>query len=297
MRPLVGVALLVVAVACGGAAPPEPAAEPSPVYELRPDPLPTDPGCEDEPSCRIARFVVWVAPEPGWVRTDWADETGFETVRTFAHGVLATSHGEGSAEVRAGSPAFVGRPIELRIVDAVRAAAPLEPGERVGVRYPEGRVTFVVRTVGSLDDPAAARLFAIPESAARSSEVAPGTPSDVVGAYWLGPRHGTLDAVSAVERDAADGRGYFVFYGGGPEAPDALQIASTPASDPEARALDSTEGRPVTLAGGERARLVAISAVDDSYAVVTDSTIVGFTATTPGEAQAIARALRRVPAG
>ena len=289
-----GLAALALLPGCGAEQRAAPAApqDASPVYRLSPDALPDD-GCGD-PSCTLVRYVVWVAPDPGWTRSESEDGTGFETTRLYAHGALVTDHGDGAPDVRSGLASFVGAPPESELVVAVRARGALSAGDRVRVRYGTATIEFVVREELDLASEAATALFALPEDGIRSTSLEPGEPSEAVAGYWLGPRYGDLDAVSAVERDAPAEDGYFVFYGAGPESADAFQIASANADEGSGLDLEGRSGRSVTLANGERARLVSLSPADGSYVVVTATTLIGFTAASEREAERITRALRPV---
>ena len=271
-------------------------AERSPVYRLTPDPLPR---CDEDLSCTLVRFVVWVAPDPGWSSSEMEDATGFETTVVYAHGTLVTDHNDGPPQIRSGLASFVGSPPDGKVVDAVRASGPLREGDRIEVVYgPRSTVSFVVREQVDLGSPRADDLFAIPDGGIREVTVDPGTPSDVVVAYWLGGRYGELDVAAAVERDTPSEDLYAVFYGDGPESPDALQIASTPANGPSGRSalasLGSKKHTPVTLANGEAGRLIAISPTDGSYVLATSTTLVGFIAPSAAEAERLAEALRPV---
>jgi hypothetical protein len=263
-------------------------ADVSPVYRLTPDALP--PGeCED-PSCTLVRLVIWVAPEPGWSRSETEDGTGFQTTSIYAHDTVVRDHNDGPPDIRSGIASFVGGSPDGEIVDAVRTSGTLAAGDRIGVRYAGTTVEFVVREVLDFASAAARELFAIPEGGIRSRTLEPGTPSDSIVGYWLGPRYGDRQAVTAVERDTPTEDGYFVSYGEGPGSAGTLQIASGPAG--QAGALDGKEQRRVTLADGERARLIAVSPADGSYVVVTRTAVVGFTADSGTEAVRIAEALR-----
>lgn len=268
----------------------------SPVYRLTPEEIPH--GDCNEPSCTVVRFVVWVAPEPGWVRSEVEDATGFQTTKIFAHGSFVTDHNDGPPGVRSGLASFVGQPPELDLVEAVRARGTLAPGDRIRVRYALATLSFVVEEEPALDTAASRQLFEIPDGGIRSRTLEPGTPSELVDAYWLGPRYADLDAVTAIERDAPTEDGYFVFYGQGPESAGALQIANEAANQVGGRrtlaALRDREQSEVVLANGERARLISISPGDDSYVVAARTTLVGFLAESREEAVRLAEALRPI---
>jgi len=272
------------------------ATTPSPVYRLTPEEIPN--GDCDEPSCTLVRFVVWVAPEPGWVRSEMEDATGFETTRIFAHDSFVTDHNDGPPDVRSGLASFVGQPPELDLVEAVRARGTLAPGDRIRVRYALATLSFVVEAEPALDTAASRELFEIPDGGITSRTLEPGMPSGLVDAYWLGPSYEDLDAVTAIERDAPNEDGYFVFYGQGPESADALQIANEAANQIGGRRtlaeLRDREQSEVVLANGERAILISISPVDNSYVVATGTTLVGFLAKSPAEAVRLAEALRPI---
>jgi len=290
-----GLAFAVLALLPGCGAAERPAADAvadSPVYRLAPVELPGG-DCGD-PSCTIARFVVWVAPETGWSRTEIEDGTGFETTDLFAHGARMVDHGDGPPDIRAGLAGFVGRSAYADVVEAVRRHGPLEPGDRVEAGLGGTTIDFVVEEKLELASEAAAALFSLPGGGIRSRTLGPGAPSALVAAYWLGPRYGDREAVTAVERDAVGEDGYFVFYGAGPESADALQIASTPRAGSTAPTQGRGESRVVALANGERARLVAMSPADGAYVVATTTTLVGFVAGSPDEAERMAAALRPV---
>lgn len=275
---------------------PNEAVEPSPVYRLTPVEI-RQGDCND-PSCTLARFVVWVAPDPGWVRSEMVDGTGFETIRILAHDSFVTDHDDGPPDVRSGLASFVGQPPELDLVEALRANGPLASGDRIRVHYGRANLTFVVAEEPALDASASRKLFEIPGGGITSRTLEPGAPSELVDAYWLGERHDGLDAVTVVERDAPSGDGYFVFYGQGPESAGALQIANEAAEQIQGRrtlaALRNRERSEVVLANGERALLISTSPVDHSYVVATRSTLVGFTAGSRAEAIRLAEALRPV---
>lgn len=283
---------------CGGEPPDDSSAaqESSPVYRLTPEAIPH--GDCDDPSCTLVRLVVWVAPEPGWVRSEMEDGTGSETLRIFAHGSSVTDHNDGPPDVRSGLATFVGEPPELEVLEAVRARETLATGDRIRVRYALAALTFVVEEESPLETEAGRELFEIPDGGITSRTLEPGTPSELLDAYWLGPRYGDLDAVTAIERDAPNEDGYFVFYGHGPESADALQVASEAADQIGGRrtlaAIQDREQSEVTLANGERARLIAISPVDGSYVVATRTTLIGFLADSPADAVTLAAALRPV---
>lgn len=294
-----GVAAAAAVLAGCGAAPsdsPNEVVEPSPVYRLTPEEIPHG-DCKD-PSCTLVRFVVWVAPEPGWARSEMVDGTGFETIRIFAHDSAVTDHNDGAPDVRSGLASSVGQPPELDVVEAVRARETLAPGDRIRVRYAAANLTFVVAEEPALDTAASRELFEIPDGAITSRTLEPGASSELVDAYWLGPRHDDLDVVTAIERDAPNGHGYFVFYGQGPDSADAFQIANEAANQVEGRrtlaALRDREQSEVVLANGERARLISISPVDHSYVVATRTTLIGFVAESRAEAIRLAEALRPV---
>jgi len=274
----------------GGAAD---APDPPPVYRLAMDRIPR--GECDDASCTLVRWVVWVAPEPGWVRSETEDGTGFETTKIFAHDSLVTDHNDGPPDIRSGLASFVGQPPELPLVEAVRARETVSPGDRIRVRYPP-TVTFIVEEVLALETPAGDDLFAIPDGGITSRTVEPGAPSALLDAYWLGLRYGDLVAVSAIERDAPNEAGYFVFYGHGPESAYALQITNQSVDQVGGRrtlaALEGREQSEVTLANGERARLVAINPAEGAYVVATGTTLVGFAAGSRAEAVRVAEALR-----
>lgn len=298
VRTIVVLATVAVFAACGAEAPDDAseAAQPSPVYRLTPEAIPN--GDCDDPSCTLVRFVVWVAPGPGWVRSEMEDGTGFETIRIFAHGSLMTDHNDGPPDVRSGLASFVGVPPELTVVEAVQARGNVTAGDRIRVRYARADVTFVVENEPALDTAASRALFEIPSTGITSRTLEPGAPSELVDAYWLGPRYGDLDAVTAIERDAPNEDGYFVLYGEGPESADALQVASEAANGPSGRrtlaALRGREQTDVTLANRERARLITVSAADETYVVMTDTTLIGFSAGNVAEAIRLAEALRPV---
>lgn len=297
MRTLLSLAATVALVGCAGQPPATEQGEGSVVYRLVPEALPSDADCGD-PSCTLVRFAVWVQPERGWIRSETEDGTGFETTHIFAEGALLTDHNDGPPEVRSGLPDFVGRPPQEEVLVAARASGPLDPGDRIRVRYARADVTFFVDEELHLDSPAVRELFEIPDTGITSRSLEPGTPSELVDAYWLGAGYDGLDAVTAVERSAPDGDGYFVFYGSGPESADALQIASESADEPSARRtvdrLGDREQHDVILADGERARLITLSEADGAYVVATRATLVGFTAGSRKAAIRLAEALRPV---
>ena len=301
------VLVLALGSGCGGREEPPTAERASPVYRLELEELPDDPDCED-PSCRIVRIVLWVAPEEGAVRLETADATGFETTRIFADGTLVTDHGDGSPNVRSGLASFVGRPPEAAAVAAIRTSGDVAVGDRIAIRFGRSPRAFIVEAESSLDEPEVERLFDVPRSGTISRAVEPGTPSGIVDAYWLGHRFENLAAVAAVERQAGDGDAYSVFYdrAGEANAPDApedygapgqLQISSQDRGAALRRTLDAVAGRerfPVTLTDGQRATFIVASAADATYVVVTRTALIGFSGVSRAEAVRIAEALRRI---
>ncbi len=300
---IVLLAVASLAFGCGREAPGA-ADAPAAAYRLTPAEPQAVASCE-EASCRPAGYVLWVAPERGWIRSESADETGFETTTIFAHGARVTLHGSESAEIRIGPPSFVGRPSEAAAIDAVRSLEDASVGDRVQVDFGGNRVTLVVDKEIALESPEAQRLFEIPRNGTISSVLRPGTPAKEVDAYWLGDRFGERQAVTAIERASPGEQSYAVFYGRrAPTSPEEyggsgqLQLVSLPLDGPEARrTLEHVRDRPhttVTLADGVQAQLVEGSPGDRSYVVVTPTTLVGFGGVPRAEAIRVTRALRPI---
>lgn len=250
------------------------------VFELRVEASQKAPSCGD-PSCTTAEYVQWIAPEQGWWRWEHDDETGYRTIRAFAHGRYLIQD-----TVEIGSEEFLGSNPPSAL-DALRARDGVAVGDSFDAPCGQVRCTYHVADAMTLAEADARGIFdlAVDSATMVERQLAVGAaPMLPVKAYWFGPELEGRTAFTARESRSEEGVRHVTFYGDpneiaagrthafpGREVPGhEIQVLSKPVAQ-ASRDIAELErhgpGQPVTLANGERA-------IAYRGAVFTDSTFV-----------------------
>jgi hypothetical protein len=318
------VALWVLGSACGPASDRiDEAAEGDVVYEIHLT-METPPECDGEPSCVLVKHVTWVAPDAGAWRTEKEDGSGFTTTEVSANGrYLLAESPPPSRDVRIGSPAHLGRLTDLPPgYGALLARDDLAVGDSIDMERNGVSYTLTLEDVIPLAEADRRALFAISTEepgTTVSRELAAGKPTALaVRAYWFGPEVAGRKAFTALDYDGEE-IFHVTFYGDpaeiaagkthaspGRDVPEReLQVVSQPVDHPSAqknlRAFDGKNGDLVfpplpririQLHDGEGAMLFPNVGEGDSFAVVTETTLISVSGSSGAEARRIAPLLR-----